>query len=125
MSYTIFHPSSLRQNRLHEARALDCACGRKVTGADDEALFRQLRRHVDRDHAHPAPARTDEELRASIAARGYTELLDDEDGITSAAVSCSAATAGKPRRARPVPAAGTPIEMVLAAHAAPVAAGRV
>lgn len=124
MSYTIFHPSSLRQNRLHEARALDCACGRKVTGADDEALVRQLRRHVDRDHAHPAPARTDEEIRATIAARGYTELLDDEDAGTPAPVARSAAAAGRPRRARPVPLADTPIEMVLAAHAAPVAPGR-
>ena len=118
MSYTIFYPSSLRQNRLHEARALDCACGRKVSGADDAALVRQLRRHVDRHHAHPAPARTDEELRASIAARGYTELLDDEDAVTPAPVPRPAGTA---RPARPVGLAGTPIEMVLAARSAPPA----
>ena len=101
-----------------------CACGQKVTGADDEALFRQLRRHVDRDHAHPAPARTDEELHATIAARGYTELLDDADASPPAPVARSTTAAGRPRRARPVPVAGTPIDMVLAAHAAPVAAGR-
>ena len=114
MSYAIFYPSSLRHDRLHEARALACACGQKVTGADDGTLFRSLHRHVDRDHAHPEMARTDEEIRANIAARGYTELLDDAD----------AAAAGRPRWARPVPVAGTPIEMVLAAHAAPPAAGR-
>ncbi len=124
MSYAIFYPSSLRHDRLHEARALDCACAQKVTGADDGALFRSLRRHVDRDHAHPVMARTDEELRADIAARGYTELPDDADGITPTAVARSATAAGRPRWARPVPLAGTPIEMVLAAHAAPVAAGR-
>ena len=95
-----------------------CACGRKVTGADDEALFRQLRRHVDRDHAHPTPARTVEELRATIAARGYTELLDDEDAVTPAPVPRSAGTA---RPARPVGLAGTPIEIVLAALSAPPA----
>ena len=121
MSYTIFHPSSLQQNRLHEARALDCACGQKVTGADDAALVRQLRRHVDRDHAHPTPARTDEEIRATIAARGYTELLDDEDAGPPAPVPRPAGTA---RSACPVGLVGTPIEIVLAAHAAPVAAGR-
>ena len=124
MSYAIFYPGSLRHDRLHEARALDCACGQKVTGADDGALFRNLRRHVDRDHAHPEMARTDEEIRANIAAWGYTELLDDADAGPPAPVAHSATAAGRPRRARPVPVAGTPIEMVLAAHAAPPAAGR-
>ena len=95
-----------------------CACGRKVTGADDEALFRQFRRHVDRDHAHPAPARTDEELHATIAARGYTELLDDADAGPSALIPRAAGTA---RSTRPVGLAGTPIEMVLAARSTPPA----
>lgn len=95
-----------------------CACGRKVTGADDEALFRQLRRHVDRDHAHPTPARTVEELRATIAARGYTELLDDADAGLSALVPRSA---GAARSARPIVCSGTPIEMVLAARSTPPA----
>src|SRR5919202_4697121 len=101
MSYAIFYPSSLRHDRLYEARALDCACGRLVTGADDGALFRSLRRHVDRDHAHPAMARTDEEIRAAIAAGGYTELLDDADAGPPALVARSATAAGRPRRARP------------------------
>ena len=117
MSYAMFHRSSLRQNRLHEARALDCVCGRKVAGQDDEALFRNLRRHVDHDHDHPDLARTDEQIRSGIAARGYTELVDDEDAVTPAARR----PAGAARRAYPAGIPGTPIEMVLAALAVPPA----
>jgi hypothetical protein len=31
-------------------RAIDCPCGHRLEGADDEELFRLAREHVDRDH---------------------------------------------------------------------------
>jgi hypothetical protein len=49
-------------------KAIDCPCGRRLEGADDE-LVRLAREHVDRDH--PAMQRTDEELRARVAADAY------------------------------------------------------
>ena len=55
------------------ARIIDCPCGHSLIGEDDEELFRLAREHVDRDH--PEMARTDEELRARVAAdaRDYVE----------------------------------------------------
>ena len=50
-------------------RAIDCPCGHHLDGVDDEDLFRQAREHVDRDH--PEMERSDEELRARIAADAY------------------------------------------------------
>jgi MFS family permease len=50
-------------------RAIDCPCGHRFEGADDEELFRLAREHVDRDH--PETQRTDEELRARISADAY------------------------------------------------------
>ena len=50
-------------------RKLDCPCGRVLEGADDEELFRLTRAHVDNDH--PDMKRTDEELRALVAADAY------------------------------------------------------
>ena len=50
-------------------RKLDCPCGRVLEGADDEELFRLARAHVDNDH--PDMKRTDEELRALVAADAY------------------------------------------------------
>ena len=50
-------------------RAIDCPCGHRLEGADDETLFRLAREHVDRDH--PEMQRTDEELRARITADAY------------------------------------------------------
>lgn len=47
-------------------RAIECPCGHRLEGADDEELFRLARDHVDRDH--PEMQRTDDELRERIAA---------------------------------------------------------
>ena len=48
------------------ARIIDCPCGHKLVGEDDGELLRLAREHVDRDH--PEMSRTDEELRARVAA---------------------------------------------------------
>jgi len=50
-------------------RAIDCPCGHRLNGADDEELFRLAREHLERDH--PVMQRTDEELRARVAADAY------------------------------------------------------
>ncbi len=50
-------------------RAIDCPCGHRFVGADDEELFRLARQHVDRDH--PEMQRTDEQLRQRVAADAY------------------------------------------------------
>jgi hypothetical protein len=50
-------------------RAIECPCGHHLEGADDDELFRLAREHVDRDH--PELRRTDEQLRARIAADAY------------------------------------------------------
>ena len=50
-------------------RAIDCPCGHRLEGADDEELFRLAREHVDRDH--PDMQRTDEQLRQRVAADAY------------------------------------------------------
>jgi predicted small metal-binding protein len=47
-------------------RAIDCPCGHRFEAADDDELFRLCREHVDRDH--PELERTDDQLRARIAA---------------------------------------------------------
>ena len=50
-------------------RAIDCPCGHQFEAADDAELFGLCREHVDRDH--PELERTDEQLRARIAADAY------------------------------------------------------
>lgn len=50
-------------------RAIDCPCGHRLEGADDEELFRLAREHVDNDH--PEMQRTDAELRELVAADAY------------------------------------------------------
>jgi uncharacterized protein DUF1059 len=50
-------------------RAIDCPCGHRLEAENDEALFRAAREHVDRDH--PEMERSDEELRARVAADAY------------------------------------------------------
>ena len=50
-------------------RAIDCPCGHRLEGADDEELFRLAREHVDNDH--PEMQRTDAELRERVAADAY------------------------------------------------------
>jgi predicted small metal-binding protein len=50
-------------------RAMDCPCGRRLEGENDEELFRKAREHVDKDH--PEMERTDDELREQVAADAY------------------------------------------------------
>jgi predicted small metal-binding protein len=50
-------------------RAINCPCGHRLEGQDDEELFRLAREHVDRDH--PEMERSDDDLRERIAADAY------------------------------------------------------
>jgi hypothetical protein len=50
-------------------RAIDCPCGHRLEGADDEELFRLARDHVNIHH--PEMERTDEQLRERVAADAY------------------------------------------------------
>lgn len=56
-------------------RAIDCPCGHRLVGEDDEDLFRKAREHVDRDH--PEMQRTDEQVRERVAADAYDLAEDD------------------------------------------------
>ena len=53
------------------ARCIDCPRGHVLRGEDDEDLFRLARQHVDDDH--PEMKRTDEEVRARVAADARDE----------------------------------------------------
>jgi predicted small metal-binding protein len=50
-------------------RGIDCPCGHQLTAADDDELFRLAREHIVRDH--PEMERSDEQIRARIAADAY------------------------------------------------------
>jgi len=50
-------------------KAIDCHCGHRLEGADDEELFRLAREHIERDH--PEMQRTDGQLRERVAADAY------------------------------------------------------
>jgi predicted small metal-binding protein len=50
-------------------RAIDCPCGHRLEGADDEELFRLARTHIDTEH--PEMQRTDEQVRERVAADAY------------------------------------------------------
>jgi hypothetical protein len=50
-------------------RCIDCPCGHRLEGADDEKLFLLARKHVE-EH-HPEMQRSDEQLRARVAADAY------------------------------------------------------
>jgi hypothetical protein len=50
-------------------RAIDCPCGHRLEGADDDELLTLARRHVE-EH-HPEMERSDDQLRARIAAGAY------------------------------------------------------
>jgi rhodanese-related sulfurtransferase len=50
-------------------RAIECPCGHRLEGADDEELLRLAREHVDRDH--PEMERTHQQLRERVAAHAY------------------------------------------------------
>ena len=49
--------------------AIECPCGHHLEGEDEDELFRRAREHVDRDH--PEMNRSDDDLRARIAADAY------------------------------------------------------
>ena len=50
-------------------RMIDCPCGHRLRGADDDELFRLAREHVDRDH--PEMQRTDEQIWERVRADAY------------------------------------------------------
>jgi hypothetical protein len=50
-------------------QAIDCPCGHRLEGADDEELVRLAREHVASHH--PDMERSDQELRQLIAAGAY------------------------------------------------------
>lgn len=50
-------------------RAVDCPCGHRLEGKDDEQLFRAARAHVD--DGHPEMERTDAQIRERVAADAY------------------------------------------------------
>ncbi len=50
-------------------RAIDCPCGHTFTAATDEELVRLASEHVERDH--PEMQRSDEQIRARVAADAY------------------------------------------------------
>jgi rhodanese-related sulfurtransferase/predicted small metal-binding protein len=50
-------------------RAIDCPCGHRLEGADDDELVRLAREHIEREH--PGMQRTDEQLHERVAADAY------------------------------------------------------
>jgi predicted small metal-binding protein len=50
-------------------RAIDCPCGHRLEGQDDNELLRLAREHVERDH--PEMERSEEQLRERVAADAY------------------------------------------------------
>ena len=51
-----------------EMRAIDCPCGHRLEG-DDQELFHLAREHVNRDH--PEMQRSDEQIRQRVTADAY------------------------------------------------------
>ena len=52
-----------------DMRAIAGPCGHHLEGADNDELFSKAREHVDRDH--PEMQRSDEDIRARVAADAY------------------------------------------------------
>jgi hypothetical protein len=50
-------------------RVIDCPCGHRLEGADDDELFRLAREHVDREHADMR--RSDEQIWERIHADAH------------------------------------------------------
>jgi predicted small metal-binding protein len=50
-------------------RAIDCPCGHRLEGTDDDELFRLANEHIANDH--PEMERTAEEIRQRVAADAY------------------------------------------------------
>jgi predicted small metal-binding protein len=58
--------SSIRRSSM---RAIDCPCGHHLEAPDDEELTRLAREHIEMDH--PEMERTDDQIRARIAADAH------------------------------------------------------
>jgi hypothetical protein len=50
-------------------RAIDCPCGHRLEGADDEEPVQLARAHAESHHPEMEPR--DEQLRVRVAADGY------------------------------------------------------
>jgi predicted small metal-binding protein len=50
-------------------RAIECPCGHHLEAETDDELVRLAREHVDQDH--PEMERSDDEIRARVAADAY------------------------------------------------------
>jgi hypothetical protein len=50
-------------------RAIDCPCGHRLEGSDDEELYRLARAHIDSEH--PELERTDDQVRERVTADAY------------------------------------------------------
>jgi predicted small metal-binding protein len=64
-----FDDSKAYKDREVAMRAIACPCGHHLEGADDEELVRLAREHVEAHH--PEMDRSDEQLRARVAADAY------------------------------------------------------
>ncbi len=65
-------------------RALLCSCRRHLEGADEEELFREVLRHIRREH--PMMELSEARLREVVAAYYYRyELVEEYAGAGSAA----------------------------------------
>jgi predicted small metal-binding protein len=49
--------------------AIDCPCGHRLEGCDEEELFRLAREHIDNEH--PEMERTDEQVRDRVRRDAY------------------------------------------------------
>jgi hypothetical protein len=50
-------------------RAIDCPCGHRLEGADDEKLFELAKEHIASHH--PDMQRTDEQMRERVNTDAY------------------------------------------------------
>ena len=60
-------------------RALDCDCGQHLEGADDQKLFDEAQKHMDRDH--PEMRLSAERVREIVAEKAYDKKPDHWAGI--------------------------------------------
>lgn len=56
-------------NEERRMRAIDCPCGHRLEAADDDGLVTAAREHIEGHH--PEMERTDQQLRARVAADAY------------------------------------------------------
>ena len=59
-------------------RAIDCPCGHHLEGADDDELVRLAGEHVESHH--PEMERSEEQLRARVAADAYDVVPSGQAG---------------------------------------------